>query len=257
MDEVKTNELSFSLEVYEGPLDLLLRLIAKNKVNIYDIPIALIFDQYMEQIEIMQKMDMEVAGEFIIMASELMLIKSRMLLPRQEEEAEDPRAALAAALIAYKKAKEAAGYLDIQYKLYGGRYIKDTDEVDVDLTVPAGQDIERLVDAFEKIRLRRKLMDQEPIPESTELFREFAQRKVTPIHEMTFIILRKLLTEGATAFEDIIMIGRSRSDLIALFMGLLALIASHQVKIIGEDEEKGPVFLVNHDRRKANGTDDK
>ena len=73
------SDLNFRLEVFEGPLDLLLSLIAKNKVDIYDIPIALILDQYMEYIEQMRQMDMEIAGEFIVMAAELMLIKSRML----------------------------------------------------------------------------------------------------------------------------------------------------------------------------------
>ena len=75
------SDLNFRLEVFEGPLDLLLSLIAKNKVDIYDIPIALILDQYMEYIEQMRQMDMEIAGEFIVVAAELMLIKSRMLLP--------------------------------------------------------------------------------------------------------------------------------------------------------------------------------
>lgn len=88
--------LSFRLEVFEGPLDLLLKLIAKNKVSIYDIPIALILTEYMEYLEQMRRLDMEIAGEFIIMASELMLIKSRMLLPKAKLDGseDDPRAAL-------------------------------------------------------------------------------------------------------------------------------------------------------------------
>ena len=92
-------EISYHLPSFDGPLDLLLALIAKNKIDITDIPIALIFDQYMEYISAAQALDMELAGEFIIMASRLMLIKSRMLLPREEKEEEDPRAALAAALL--------------------------------------------------------------------------------------------------------------------------------------------------------------
>lgn len=84
------------MEVFEGPLDLLLKLIAKNKVSIYDIPIALILTEYMEYLEQMRRLDMEIAGEFIIMASELMLIKSRMLLPKAKLDGseDDPRAAL-------------------------------------------------------------------------------------------------------------------------------------------------------------------
>ena len=97
-------QLTYRLDQFEGPLDLLLTLITKNKVSITDIPIAIICDQYMEYIEEAQRMDLDIASEFIVMASELMLIKSRMLLPRDEEsEEEDPRAALAAALLEYKR----------------------------------------------------------------------------------------------------------------------------------------------------------
>ncbi|MFQ9149721.1 MAG: segregation and condensation protein A [Eubacteriales bacterium] len=124
--------VNYKLEVFEGPLDLLLRLIEKNKVKITDIPIAEIFAQYMEYIDLMHRMDMEVAGEFIVMASELMLIKSKMLLPRDEKEEEDPRAKLAAALAEYARMKEAADYLTSQLSDFSGRVTKDTDEVKPD-----------------------------------------------------------------------------------------------------------------------------
>ena len=111
-------ELTYRLDQYEGPLDLLLTLIAKNKVSITDIPIAKICDQYLEYIAINQRMDLEVASEFIVMASELILIKSRMLLPRDEENDEDPRAQLVDALLIYQKAKEAAEDLRPLYAEY-------------------------------------------------------------------------------------------------------------------------------------------
>ena len=79
-------QLVFKTEIYEGPLDLLLDIIAKNKMSIFDIKISLIFEQYMAYLREMQEMNMEIAGEFITEASRLMLIKSRMLLPKQEEE---------------------------------------------------------------------------------------------------------------------------------------------------------------------------
>ena len=86
------SELSFKIDVFEGPLDLLLHLISKNKVSICDIPISMITDQYFEYIELMQQLDMEIGGEFLVMASQLLYIKSKMLLPVDEEEEEDPRA---------------------------------------------------------------------------------------------------------------------------------------------------------------------
>ena len=100
------NTLTYKLEQFEGPLDLLLSLIQKNKVSITDIPISLICDQYLEYITQAQKLDMELASEFIVMASELMLIKSKMLLPKEEESEEDPRATLTDALLRYQQAKE-------------------------------------------------------------------------------------------------------------------------------------------------------
>ena len=98
--------VTYRLDQFEGPLDLLLTLIQKNKVNISDIPIALICDQYVATIADAQRLDMDVAAEFLVMASELMLIKSKMLLPRAEEEGEDPRAQLTDALLRYQQAKD-------------------------------------------------------------------------------------------------------------------------------------------------------
>ena len=98
-------KISYKLDVFEGPMDLLLHLISKNKVSIYDIPISLILEQYMEYIEDLKKMDLEVSSAFIEMAAQLMLIKSRMLLPKPELDEEDPRMSLAEALAEYKRYK--------------------------------------------------------------------------------------------------------------------------------------------------------
>ena len=107
-------QLRFKMEVlsFEGPLDLLLSIVNKNKMSIYDIEISLLFEQYMQYITKMQDMDMEVAGEFIDMASRLMLIKSRMILPRESDDPkDDPRTEIIDALLEYQKAKENAGRL--------------------------------------------------------------------------------------------------------------------------------------------------
>ena len=111
-----SDTLTYKIDTFEGPLDLLLTLIAKNKMEIADIQITVIFEQYMAHLDRMKHTDMEIAGEFIVMASELMLIKSRMLLPKPEGiEEEDPRARLEAALLAYRQAKESAAYVVGQY----------------------------------------------------------------------------------------------------------------------------------------------
>lgn len=103
--------MEFHLEHFEGPLDLLLHLIAKNKVSIYDIPIAEILDQYMAVLHEAEAMDLDVAGDFVAMAAQLVYIKSKMLLPRhEEEEEEDPRAGLVEMLLEYQRIKETASF---------------------------------------------------------------------------------------------------------------------------------------------------
>lgn len=101
------------LEIFEGPLDLLLFLIKKNEIDIYDIPITLITQQYLEYLDMMRNLDLEVAGEFILMAATLIRIKARMLLPKTDEEdtEEDPRVELVSTLLEYKKFKELSGVL--------------------------------------------------------------------------------------------------------------------------------------------------
>ena len=109
-----TAALSFKLDVFEGPLDLLLFLIRKDEIEITDIPIARITDEYLKMLKLMQWCDLEIAGEFIVMAATLLRIKSAMLLPRDpdEEDEEDPREELVAALMEYKKFKEGAAILN-------------------------------------------------------------------------------------------------------------------------------------------------
>ncbi len=103
---------SVRLDKFEGPLDLLLYLIRKNEIDIYDVPIARITRQYLDYIEMMRLLDLDVAGEFVIMAATLIRIKSKLLLPRKDDEfEEDPREQLILALLEYKKYKEASGHL--------------------------------------------------------------------------------------------------------------------------------------------------
>lgn len=104
----------------KGPLDLLLHLIKQNKIDIYDIPIALITKQYLEYLELMKELDLEIASEFLVMAATLIYIKSKMLLPKQEqpEEEEDPRKELVEQLIEYEKIKEASQLLKERYKIW-------------------------------------------------------------------------------------------------------------------------------------------
>ncbi len=229
--------LEFKLEKFEGPLDLLLSLITKNKVNICDIPISLIFEQYMEYLDMMRKMDMEIAGSFIVMASELMLIKSRMLLPKPEsEEEEDPRAALAAALETYKRAKEAAVYLAERYGLYSGRMIKDTSEYQPDLTCDEGQDIAGLTEAFRSMLRRAVELKKLENHDSQRAFGSITSRPPASVPARTVVAMRHLLRYGKTTFTELMMLSRSREELIASFISLLELVHAQRVTVSERDD---------------------
>ena len=131
--------MTYKLTDFEGPLDLLLALIEKNKMNILDISISLICDQYLAFLAEAKAMDMEVTTEFLNMASQLMVFKSEMLLPHEEEGERPPRFDLSDILIRHQHAKEAAPKLHPLYAYFSNRFVKDTDEISPDSSFVADQ----------------------------------------------------------------------------------------------------------------------
>ena len=234
-----SEDLSFTLDSFEGPLDLLLSLISKNKINIYDIPISLIFEQYMEYIVRMQKMDLEVAGEFIDMASRLMLIKSKMLLPKQVVDGKevDPRTPLVDALLEYRRAKENAKVLGTRFSEFSGRYTKEPDEVGIDRTFVIDHEAALLTKAFDRIAMRRKEMAMAEGTQSRKNLETILHKKITPVSEKLFFVLRYLLKQGETSFEELMLTSESRSDMIASFMAVLQLIRAGRISITREENE--------------------
>ena len=214
------NTLTYKLETYEGPLDLLLTLIQKNKVSITDIPISIICDQYLEYITQAQKLDMELASEFIVMASELMLIKSKMLLPKVEENEEDPRATLTDALLRYQQAKEAATKLAPMYAFYSGRMVKDTDEISVDKTFVADQDVTSLCAAVRRIVAYNNAIERA----TTTAFKPMISKPIIPVEVKIVSIIKAVEKRGAASLEDILISEATLADMIASFLGVLELI---------------------------------
>ena len=241
----------YHLEVFDGPLDLLLRLIAKNKVDILDIPIALILDQYLEYVGELEKTDADIAGDFIAMAAELMLIKSKMLLPREgDKNAIDPRAELVRSLMDYKQAKEKAAKLNSLFALYSGRMAKESEEIDVDITYVAPQELDYLFKAFERIERRKKLMALSRAEESEQNLRTIATKKPTPVHEKVFNLLRYMKRRGGSAlFEELIERNETKSDRIATFIAILQLVRKGELKIVADDPEN-PKLEINYERDK-------
>ena len=241
-------KLQFKLEIFEGPLDLLISLIDKNKINICDIPITFIFEQYMEYINRMNQMNMEIAGEFINMAAELMLIKSKMLLPKSDKEEDDPRFSLAATLIEYKLIKEAALYFGEQYGIYSGRITKEPTILERDVsTYP--QNVDQLRKAFIKIYQR---MDDSAKSESDpkKKVNEIISKKIVSIQEKILNIMRYMYKTESCDFIALIERERTRSDLITAFAAILELLRKHRLIILHDDIN--PIFILNKERNIKN-----
>lgn len=225
--------LTYRLDQFEGPLDLLLSLISKNKVNIEDIPISLICDQYIEFISEAQRLDMDIASEFIVMASELMLIKSRMLLPRTDEDTEDPRKVLTDALIRYQQAKAASILFAPLYAYYSGRLVKDTDEVTVDKTFVAPQKPEALCLAVRRIIANTNAEERN----SVQVFSPMIRKPIVPVEvKIVGIINHISRTSGSATLTDLLFDSVSLPDMIAIFIGVLELVKVRRLIIDGDDE---------------------
>ena len=219
--------INYRLETFEGPLDLLLSLIQKNKMSIDNIRINVICEQYLEYIEAAQSLDMELASEFIVMASELMLIKSKLLLPKPEEEEEDPRAALADALQKYSQAKEAAKKMALLYPRFSGRLEKDTDEISIDKTFVLDQEVESLC-----LAVRRIITFNENRPKAERsVFTPMISSPIVPVEVKITGILNRMSKKKVTSLKELLDDSVSLPDLIAIFLGVLELIKIRKILI--------------------------
>ena len=221
--------ISYRLDQFEGPLDLLLSLIKKNKVNITDIPIALICDQYVEYIENAQKMDLEIASDFIVMASELMLIKSRMLLPHEEGTENDPRREIADALLLYQQAKWAAKELAPMYAEFGGRFVKGTDDIPPEKGLPLNLQTDMLMKALNAVMRRMKVAMAERKP--ADLVNPLIKHHVVSVEEKIEEICMQLANTEDASLYDLLSVSPDRADLVARFMGILELVKIGRILI--------------------------
>ncbi len=222
-------QLTYRLDQFEGPLDLLLALIQKNKVSITDIPIAMICDQYMEYIHEAEKMDLEIASEFIVMASELMLIKSKMLLPHEEGTENDPRREIQNAVLLHMRAKEAAKELGPMFDEYSGRYVKGTDDVPPERGLPLDLDVAILTRALGTVLKRIKVA--EAFKKPSELVNPLIKHKVVSVEEKIEEICGLLEEQEEASLYFLLKDADSRPELVARFMGILELIKIRRILI--------------------------
>jgi len=236
------SEYRVNLDFYNGPMDLLLYLIRRDELDIYDIPISLITEQYMQYVQMIQELDPNLAGEFLVLAATLIEIKTRLLLPTppQEEGAEqgvsiDPRAELVRQLLEYKAFKDASADLadaaDVRSQKFPRKpFMPEADPTELDM-----EDVQLwdLFDAFGKLMesIGRKPGEHEVIYDDT------------PVELHATDIIDRLGREGSLTFRKIFEGRTSRSEIVGLFIALLELV--RQKKIFAEqDEVFGEIQIV-------------
>jgi segregation and condensation protein A len=244
--ESSVDALPIRLDNFEGPLDLLIHLIRKHELNVYDIPIALITRQYLDTIQLMQELDLDVAGEFLVMAATLIHIKSKMLLPRPETAAgsdgedEDPRDALVRRLLEHQKFKAAAELLHEREQLRSAQWPRPDERV----AEIAGDDYEpelevdlfSLLTAFQAVVQRAKLRPKVLLPPEQ-----------VPVEVRIEQLLARLSENDACGFEELFADVDDRPGLIVTFLALLEMIRLKLVRVF-QAGSFGPIRVYKRPR---------
>lgn len=227
----KTETLSYKLDVFEGPLDLLLNLIAKNKLNIYDIPIAELLEQYMAQIHEMQAADMDVASEFLEMAARLVHIKSVSLLPKKEEEAA-LKQELTGQLLEYQQCKEAAMRLRERFSLDG--FVRAQADIPADLTYKRHHKPQELLSAYLSM-LGKKKPPEPQKPEDT--ISKLITRRVVSVASQIVFVLRSLWKKRHVSLKELFRGKNDPSERVAAFLAVLELVKDKRLRVDGDGED--------------------
>ncbi|MBQ0038688.1 MAG: segregation/condensation protein A [Clostridiales bacterium] len=227
------------MEDFEGPLDLILFLLGKNKIEIQDIPIALILDQYLQYLEQRQKMDLEVASEFITMAAHLMYIKTRMLLSIEDEEAQSEMDALIKSLEerqrgeTYGRIKKLTERMGSMSEFGRNVLTRNPEPMERGKIYEYDQEPGDLIIAMQEVLDRKGQVDTPPI----HAFDEIVKREPYPVENKAKEILTRLKNHGITRFLLLFRGSRSRSELVATFMAVLELCRSRVIRLAGGIED--------------------
>jgi segregation and condensation protein A len=232
------------LQNFEGPLDLLLHLIKRNEVSIYDIPIALVTSQYLDYIDLMQELNLDVAGEFLVMAATLIHIKSRMLLPRpdpaQEDPEEDPREALMRRLLEHQKFKAAAELLHERETIRSAQWTRpDGPIAEIAGEAPEPEvevDLFSLITAFRTVVERARARPKVYLPSEQ-----------IPIEERIEQLLSRLSETEACGFEDLFEDMQSRAGLVVTFLAILEMIRLKLIRVF-QSGSFGPIRVYKRPR---------
>ena len=230
MEREKMEILSYKLEVFEGPLDLLLTLIAKNKLNIYDIPITLLLEQYMEQIERMQSENLDIASEFLEMAARLVHIKSVLLLPKREEE-EALRRELTGQLLEYQQCRETAEKLRAMVSF--DRLVRPQSKIPADHAYKRHHAPEEMLAAYLSAMGRKRRL----APPTAEAFSGIVAKPVVSVASQIVFVLRSLWKRRRVPFRELFRGKRDSSERIAAFLAVLELVKGRRLRVEGDGDD--------------------
>jgi len=232
------------LNIFEGPLDLLLFLIKRDKIDIYDIPISNITKQYLEYLELMKLLDLEIAGEFLVMAATLMHIKSKMLLPQEEneeeeQEEEDPREELVRRLLEYKKFKDAAERLQGMREEQKDVFLRRGTGAKGKVVAEDGTEYFE-ASLFDLITAFRKVLKEVP----KETFHKVIRNEFTvsdKIHDIYHLLAKKPRIYFSSLFGD----ARNKDEVITIFLAILELMKMREV-IVAQKEFFGEIEVIRN-----------
>lgn len=225
------DKLEYKLEVFEGPLDLLLYLISKNKLNINDIQLTVLVDQYVEYIRTMQLQDMDVASEFIEMASRLIYLKTVSLLPKHDE-AEQLKEELTEELMEYERCRRAAMLLGTMTDEFD-TFVKIPEKVEYDKTYQNTHEKELVLSAYIAAIGR----GQRKLPPSTTVFGKIVARKIVSVSSKIVFVMKNLMRGGKQKMNLLFKTAQSRSELVATFLAVLELCKASRVHLDGEGDD--------------------
>lgn len=257
-DDMLDKELQVSLPIFAGPMELLLHLLEKNEIDIYDIPIALVTEQFLAYLDNVQQLKLEVTSEFVVMATHLLEIKSRMLLPihgqQQEEDGEwslteaDPRFDLVQRLLAYKLFKDAATDLEQRHHDHAGTFFKETSElsryqIPVDFTDDAIQlDIQALAKALNAVIQRLPEVDLN----RRDYFKKLHRDAHTVEHKMK-VLEGQFAQKKQWQFTALVAEATSKLEVVVTFLALLEMLKSGKIRVLQPTTNDDIEILIDED----------
>ncbi len=236
------NTLSYKIEGFEGPLDLLLQLIARNKLNIYDIPLTELIDQYLEQIKLFEQEEMELGSEFLEMASRLIYIKTVSLLPKHDEVVK-LKEELTGELLEYMVCQQVAKQLSNMQDGFD-KFVRKPADVDLDKTY----ELVHTSDVIYLSYLSAVGRGKRRLPPSTAPFTKIVAKKIVSVSTKIVFVIRKLFG-GKKKLISLYKTAESRSELVATFLAVLELCKANRVKIEGENENQEITLIKGHNKK--------